>query len=319
MSATLDDEDSEIAALREALDHADPDIRRLAVAQSADLAHDAPALFAHASRDPNAGVRLEAVRALEGEGAAEAVAALADRLEDSDPDVASAAAESLGEILDSHAGPILLQRLDHAYGAAKAALLAALRKLRLPAAATPAIAALGDPSPAVRREAVGVLAYLRDDQAVSALSDRAVHDPDTEVRRAAIGGLRFAAERALPAVLHGLRDSDWQNREEAAVTLAKLNLPDATDGLIAALDDSYWQVRVKAAVALGSLQASSAVPALIATLAHPLTNVRKEAANALGAIGDPEAAVALRALLQDSDIEVRKAAARALTALDGTA
>jgi HEAT repeat protein len=319
MSLTLNDEESEVAVLRAALKHADPDIRRLALAQSADLAHDEPALFAGASRDPDPGVRLEAVRALEGEGAVEAVAALADRLEDVDPDVTAAAAESLGEILDSRAGPILLERLDRSQGIAKAAILAALRKLRLPATTTPAIAALSDPLAVVRREAVGVLAYLRDAQAVSALSDRAVHDTDAEVRRAAIGGLRFAAERALPAVLHGLQDSDWQNREEAAVTLAKLNLPDATAALVAALNDSYWQVRVKAAVALGGLKARSAVQALILTLAHPASNVRKEAANALGAIGDPGAAAALRALLQDSDIEVRKAAARALTALDGTA
>jgi HEAT repeat protein len=316
MSATLNDEDSEVAALRAALLHPDPDIRRLAVAQTADLAHDEPALFASASRDADAGVRLEAVRALEGEGAADAVVALAERLDDSDPDVAAAAAQSLGEILDPEAGPILLERLQRAEGAAKAAILAALRKLRLPNAVAAAIAALSDPLPAVRREAIGVLAYLRDEQAVPALSDRAVHDADAEVRRTAIGGLRFAAERALPTFLQGLQDSDWQNREEAAVTLAKLNLADAADALIAALDDSYWQVRLKAAVALGGFKARSAVPELIQTLAHPVANLRKEAANALGSIGDRRAAAALSQLLQDSDIEVRKAGTRALAALD---
>ena len=91
------------------------------------------------SADPDASVRLEAVRALEGESAAPAVNALVDRLDDEDEDVAEAAATSLAEILDPIAAPVLLARLDGTQGITRAAILAGLRKLRFPPALTPAI------------------------------------------------------------------------------------------------------------------------------------------------------------------------------------
>lgn len=308
--------DHELAALLRGLGDPDPAIRLVAVLQAADLAQDHPEIFARASRDPDPGVRLEAVRALEGEGESEAVHALVDRLED-DEEIARAAAFSLAEILDPGAGPVLVARLEGVRGSARAAVLAGLRKLRQPDALLPAIKALNDPLPQVRREAVGVLAYLRDERALSALCERATGDNDAEVRRAAVGALGFAADDGVvPALLAALTDDDWQTREEAAVVLAKLRLPGAADGLVAALvTDLYWQVRLKAAAALGGLRERRAVPALLGALDHPIPNLRKEAATALGAIGDPAAAPALSTLSADPDIEVRKAAARALEAL----
>jgi len=308
--------DSEIIALIAALDEADPEIRRIAVMQAADGVHEHPDLFARASRDLDAGVRLEAVKTLEGDASAEGINALVDRLDDEDEEIRGAAAESLAEILDEAAGPVLLARLPGVTGPARAAVLAALRKLRQPGALAPAIALLGDPLALVRREAVRVLGYLRDANALEHLAERVFHDQDAEVRRAALGALGFGGDDlVVSALVQGLTDEDWQNREEAAVTLAKLLPPGAEAGLIAALDDDYWQVRLKSAHVLGKLKSAAAVPGLIAALSHPIGNLRKEAAGALGAIGDRAAVPALTAALGDQDVEVRKVAQRALDAL----
>lgn len=308
--------DPEITALVIALEDSDPEIRRIAVMQAVDWVHDEPAPFARASRDPDAGVRLEAVKALEGDSSEVGVNALVDRLDDAEADIRAAAAQSLAEILDEAAGPVLLARLAGVSGLARAAVLAGLRKLRQPGALAPAIALLGDAAPQVRLEAVRVLGYLRDDVAIPHLAERAVDDPEAEIRRAALGALGFGPGDVVTAALvRGLADADWQNREEAAVTLGKLLPPQAADGLIAALEDSHWQVRLKAAVALGKLKEEGAIPGLMAALSHSIGNLRREAVNALGAIGSKDAIPALTAALQDGDVEVRKAAQRALDAL----
>jgi HEAT repeat protein len=308
--------DPEIAALLTALDDPDAEIRRIGVLQAVDAAEEHPHLFARASRDSDAGVRLEAVRALEGDASDEGVNALVDRLDDDDSEVRTVAALSLAEILDEVAGPVLLRRLETAQGQARAAILGGLRKLRLAEAFLPALASLNDPLAAVRREAVGVLGYLRDAGALPALAERVGRDSDAEVRRAAVGALAFGSgDGVLPGLLSGLRDSDWQTREEAAVTLGRLLLAGSAADLIAALNDDYWQVRLKAANALGKLKEERAVAGLIAALSHPIGNLRKEAADALGAIGHRDAIPALTAALEDPDVEVRKVAERALARL----
>ena len=103
---------TELQDLLDGLDDPDPSVRLVTILQAADLAQDHSIVFARAAADPDASVRLEAVRALEGESAAPAVNALVDRLDDEDEDVAEAAATSLAEILDPIAAPVLLARLS---------------------------------------------------------------------------------------------------------------------------------------------------------------------------------------------------------------
>ncbi|MGE5492442.1 MAG: HEAT repeat domain-containing protein [Actinomycetota bacterium] len=309
----------ELLAVQPMLSSPDPAIRRVGLLQIVDLADEVPEPFVAAAGDEDAGVRLEAAKALEGNANPEAIRALARLLDDPDAEVADNAALSLGEILDPAAGPVLLQLLREAGGEARGALLGALRKLRYPPVLADAVALAGDASPAVRREAVGVLAYLKDASVVPALLRRVREDDDPEIRRMAVGALVFAAHPDVAATVGlALADEDWQVRQEAAGTLGKLKCLESIPGLIKALDDAAWEVRLKAANALGGVRAAAALPALIANLAHPISNVRKEVANALGAIGDPGAIAALRdALEADRDIEVRKAAQRALEALGG--
>ncbi|WP_234085100.1 HEAT repeat domain-containing protein, partial [Azonexus sp. R2A61] len=129
----------EILAVQPLLAADDATVRRVALLQIADFADEYPVPFVAASRDPDAGVRLEAARALEATADGEAVAALGALLTDADPEVAAAAAVSLGEILDPAAAPALLDLLAVADGAARVPVLAGLRRLRAPAALAPAL------------------------------------------------------------------------------------------------------------------------------------------------------------------------------------
>jgi HEAT repeat protein len=300
----------------------DAAVRRVALLRVAEYAHECPQLFVVASRDTDAGVRLEAARALEGVTDPEAMTALAALLEDEDAEVATAARASLVEINDPAAAPALLALLGQNRPGTSAALLAALRGLRHPGVLAPALAALEHDSADVRREAVGALAYLRDASALPALATRLVNDVDPIVRRAAAGALSFAEpihnDALLPAFGHALTaDTDWQVREETIATIDKLGWPSSVALLGTTLEnDAAWEVRLKAARALGRLRAIEAIPALIAALSHAVANLRKEAAGALGVIAHPCAATALEETARrDTDLDVRKAASRALEAL----
>lgn len=311
------DLDPEVEAVLPLLSDADPAVRRVGLLQIADFADESPQVFVAATLDVDSGVRLEAARALEGNSDAGAVRALARLLGDADAEVVAVAAESLGEILDPLAGPVLIELLAQASGEARAFLLAALRKLRQSEALSPALALSEDASVNVRREAVGVLAYLKDAAALPALARRVELDVDPAVRRIAVGALSYSGDVVvLPALGRALKDDDWQVRQEAAVSLGKLLWPDSAAILIDALDDPAWEVRLKAANVLGRLKAVEALPALIRALEHPISNLRKEAAGALGAIGDRAAIPALqRAVAEDRDIDVNKTARRALEAI----
>ena len=76
----------------------------------------------------------------------------------------------------------------------RAAALHAVRALRVNEAFEPALQSLHHDDAVVRREAVGVLGYLKNPPAIGALTQAAVHDPDPEVRRVAVGALGYAGE-----------------------------------------------------------------------------------------------------------------------------
>src|SRR5690606_1293747 len=201
----------------------------------------------------------------------------------------------------------------------RSAALHAIKALRVPESMPAALDALDSPHAEGRREAVGVLSYLKLPETLGALTRMAVHDEDTDVRRAAVGALGFATGatdvNVQPTLSRALTDTAWQVREEAAGTMGKLNLVLGASSLITAMEDGYWQVRVKAARSLGRLRATDALPSLSAALDHPISNLRKEAVIALGELRDTRAMPALERALGDADPDVRKLAKLALAQL----
>lgn len=312
--------DPDVQLLLQRLSDADPGVRRVAVLDFADLEDEAvlPALARLLRQDPDATLRAEAARALAGWDVDEAVDSLAAALSDV-PEVAAAAAQSLTELKDPRSGERLLGHAAASDAFISAASLRALRELRLPAAAAPALAALQHVDATVRREAVAVLGWLKHAPALPLLARVVVADADAEVRRAAAGALGLAAPALVPAVqaalCEALTDAAWTVREEAASTLGKLRAAGACPALRDAMGDHYWQVRLRAARALGRIGDAASLPVLTAALIHPAGNLRKEAAIALGDIGDIAAAPALNAAGSDPDPEVRKAARLSLQRL----
>ena len=308
----------EIEALRPRLQAADAAMRRIALIDLADLEDpDGLEWLVDSLRnDPSVDVRAQAAVLLEAWEQEGVVNALCQALTDEAAAVRDAAAQSLSVLKTHEAGLLLLPWTDHADISVRSAILRALRELRLDAAAPAALLALADDDAGIRREAVGVLGWLKHLPALDALATLASHDPDTEVRRAATGALGLASdEQVLPALYQALRDPAWQVREEAATTLGKVGSVHAGDALVAALGDEYWQVRLRATRSLGRLRYAAALSALIQTLGHSISNLRKEAALALGELGDPQALTALRDAADDGDPEVRKAVRIALAQL----
>jgi HEAT repeat protein len=296
----------------------DPGVRRIALIELADLEEPDGLLWLvdRLARDPTEDVRAEAARLLEAWEDEPVVAALCQALTDPSPAVQGAAAQSLSLLKSEAAGRVILPWTGHADINVRIAAFRALRELRFPDAADVAIVALTDADAGVRREAVGVLGWLKQLDALPALARLASDDPDTEVRRAATGALGLASDdQVLPALRQALQDHAWQVREEAATTLGKVGHSGAGPALVEALSDDYWQVRLRATRSLGRLRYVPALDALIDTLGHRISNLRKEAALALGELNDKGAIAPLQAAQDDGDPEVRKAVRIALSQL----
>ncbi|HEY1900258.1 MAG TPA: HEAT repeat domain-containing protein [Steroidobacteraceae bacterium] len=315
------DADAGIAGLQRRLTSEDPAVRRVAVLELADSSEESllHAILSILRHDPDPALRAEAARALAGWDGDEVVEALAAALRDELP-VRGAAASSLTELKDASAAARLIPYAADPDAFVCASALRGLKELRLTAAAAPAMVALSHAEATVRREAVGVLGWLKQAAALPLLARTAVEDADAEVRRAAAGALGLAApanDAALVALRAALRDAVWTVREEAATTLGKFR--DSGGAIVAALRaamaDDYWQVRLRAARSLGRLRDAQALPLLIEALLHPAGNLRKEAAIALGEIGEATAVCALEAAGADPDPEVRKAVRLALQRL----
>ncbi len=91
-----------------------------------------------------------------------------------------------------------------------------MRELVIPDALSAALKALRSPAPEVRREGLGVIGYLKAEEALPALLATA-RDGDAMVRRATMAALVFlrSGGPGVATLLAGLQDENWQVREEA--------------------------------------------------------------------------------------------------------
>jgi HEAT repeat protein len=194
-----------------------------------------------------------------------------------------------------------------------------------PLATTPAllVPALSQAAPAPPRDPL--VGALR--QTLPALVG-ALSDPDVRARLAAVDALEMIADVALPAVpglTRALSDPDLFVRWAAARTLGEMarSEEDVPEALVAAvpgiarlLCDLDLDVRLAAAASLGQFgpAARAAVSALAQTVNKGDVEIRVAALEALGAIG-PDAAAAIPAVIEalsNNDPRVRSAAVRLL-------
>ncbi|WP_328429859.1 fumarate reductase/succinate dehydrogenase flavoprotein subunit [Streptomyces sp. NBC_00443] len=281
---------------------------------------DLPALEPYL-KDPDAAVRLAAVKALTETAPPGTGPALGSALTDSDGQVRAEAASSLRELAEvltaePELRAPLVSALTSADPTARAAALDVLRALRLGDAALFAVH-LADPDTEVRLAAVRALVSV---DAVDALSE-AAGDAAREVRVAVARGFAALATHlartqentpsALPALI---RDPDVLVRAAALEALGVLGV---SEGLLApvtaALTDPAWQVRAGAAKALGGTAPQDGVPALAELLRDTDADVRKAAVlSLLRHAAHDDARTALATAVNDPDADVRAYAGRAV-------
>lgn len=192
------------------------------------------------------------------------------------------------------------------------------------------VAALRNPNPAVRAEAVEAIAEAspRTTKTVDLLLNALATESDSSLHPVfahALGQLGEAAAPAVPRLAELLRDDHREIREAAAAALGNIGsaASAAVPALARALDDCCHDVRAGAAEALGRIgpAASDAVPALIEALDDPISWVRLQSAEALVSIRprSRDAAAAFTRALRDPREEVRAAAAKGLSQFGASA
>ncbi len=230
----------------------------------------------------------------------EAVAILAARASDPDPEVRAFAAAAWGDLGNRAAIPTLKRALADDNADVRFAAAASLQKL-------------GDVQ--------GLVALIDETKAVSS---GPTASPAEELRRMARDAARARAvlklgetgrDASVDALKNALADPSGEVRDAAAVALARLGQGDAAQ-FVNALKDPDEGVRASAAHSLGLIGRDGHDELKKALSSDPSVSVRAEAAFALGAFSDPPSGALLAAALSDKSGRVRLAAARALARRD---
>jgi HEAT repeat protein len=273
--------------------------------------------------------------------AREALPALADAMRRAPQNGALgyACAVALGVIGTPDAGPPLAQAATSHTPFVRETALRMLRRVPGPAAADVALVAVDDPNPAVRQEAVRLLASRGDARAVPRLIGLA----DSRHARIALSGLlRLRDPRAVATAIQILATAPDKTTRHLAgrVVVASATGPIAGPppldlrgrrayawilGRTASRDRSAWLIgeltaqdeilRARCADALGRIGAGNAADHLRTALHDVSPRVRANAATALGRLGQPDAAAWLNPCLTDTHRDVQAAAAAALRQL----
>jgi HEAT repeat protein len=273
--------------------------------------------------------------------AREAVPTLADALRRTPRNVALgfACAVALGVIGTADAGPPLAEAATSGAPLVRETALRMLRRVPGPAPAEVALIAVDDPDPAVRQEAVRLLASRGDARAVPRLIGLA----DGRHARIALSGLlRLRDPRAVPTALQvvatatdkttrhlagrvvaasatgpiwGIAPVDLPGRRAYAWILGRTGGQDRSAWLLNELTARDEILRARCADALGRVGATHAADHLRTALHDVSPKVRANAATALGRLGQADATTWLTPCLTDPHRDVRAAAAAALRRL----
>ena len=264
--------------------------------------------------DSNAGVRRAAASSLGRLKARKAVPALLGIIGDKNREVRGSVAEALGEIEDDRALPALVKLVGDESPEVRERALDALGHFEHEAPVAPVIVALSDSRPQIRSRAADLLGSIGDRAAVQPLV-KLLRDPVADVRRGALSALeRLKDPSVVSAVTPLLGDTDADVRAEALGALRELRsvLPESTIAKL--MDDPSHAVRQRAIEVAKEQPPSASLVALLrkAALEDANIEVREAAVEALSEVRSPAARDALRQALTSADARVRRAAAEAL-------
>jgi eukaryotic-like serine/threonine-protein kinase len=168
---------------------------------------------------------------------------------------------------------------------------------------------LQDESEEVRIDAVSMLKFSSDPQAVEALAG-ALGDNAPRVKSCAAEALARFGRAAAPSVLtkleEAMRTQDYSTARYSTRAAGLIGSVESVPILLEALGSEDSLLASEAALALGRLRDSRAERYLIEALSRPDANVRFTSAQALGELANPDALTALeKRMREDEDEGVR--------------
>ncbi len=249
-----------------------------------------------ALRDEDWGIREESAAALGECRDPRGVRPLIEALRDSDRAVKTAATRALADLGESAVVElgVCLRDPDLSVQEAAASVLSTTADARV---FEPLTSALLSRDWVVRMHAVRAVGRLADPRSVETLA-LLLRDTVPAVRDEAVAVLASIGEPAAPPLVDALEHDDWRIRLRAAEALCVLRTPAAVRPLVRLVQhDPDTAVRQEAARALGDIGngGGGAVDALLDVVGEPRLRVR--AIEALGKIGDRRALPVLFRLL----------------------
>jgi putative heme-binding domain-containing protein len=247
-----------LAALREAIDAPDPDLRRAGVEglREAGAGDDTPAFRARFRVESDPGVRLALVGALGAFRDKESRGLLAGVLRDprTDPTLQAEAVASAERVGGEDTAAAVRDALQAAPRGSplEAAAVAALGRMRYAPAASALESLAVEVSEEARRAAFEALAAIGGDAGRDALF-RLAHRASPEIRRGAVAALgRLGTKVALPRLLSAYRDPE--TRAEALAALAQLPDVRALDAYLEGLGGRDANLRAACLKAIGRIR-----------------------------------------------------------------
>jgi HEAT repeat protein/beta-lactamase regulating signal transducer with metallopeptidase domain len=264
-------------------------------------------------KDSDAGVRRAAANSLGNLKSTRAVTPLIDILDDKDKEVRMSAINALGNLQDARAvTPLLALVRDPSVGVRQAVFEALGNFEHEDIPSGPVIAALSDANADVRHRAINILGHIRDRAATSALI-KATQDVSPEVRASAVEALSEMKDgSAVPSILNAVKDENPEVRHRAVHALSNMHAAVPEKTMLDLIGDSNADVRQGALELVRERPFTGAVAAVAKLLDDPNSDVRVEAVSTLGEIRDPAARRALQVALTSKDAKVRARAAEVL-------
>jgi HEAT repeat protein len=187
-----------------------------------------------------------------------------------------------------------------------------------PPSVSPAIRALDNELPAVRRNALFVLRQLEAREALPAIR-KTLSDPDRTVQTQAIQTIaQFGGEEGLQAVVGKIESENPVVRDAAVSVLPRFG-PEGVAALISLLSYGNPEVRAAAMKEIGMLGTPESRAYLRKGLADQSPSVRFYAVEALGETNDTEVLQDVAAHFDDPDPGVREAANEAVARMASAA
>ena len=263
-------------------------------------------------KDTDAGVRRAAASSLGRLKSRRAVSPLMALLSDRNLQVRSAAVEALANIEDPSAVPALLRALSDESAEVRQHALDGLGNFSEELRANQLTPLLKDASPDIRGKVAELLGEIGDQSAADDLLPL-LRDVNANVRHEVVHALaHLKARSAGPALLPLLRDADANVRGAVLEALGELKVNVSERELLPMLEDLDPEVRSRAVEYVKENPTPSFIPLLRKMLDDANGDVREHAVDALAEMRDPAARAALRAALASDDPKVRRRAAEAL-------